>query len=66
MTRDAAFGDRRTDRLLTRAPPVGRILLGPGGARRRERCVVGRGRGDQVAVVVEDQRAGTARADVDA
>jgi hypothetical protein len=54
------------DRLLTGAPPVAGILLGPAVARRREGSVIGRCRREEGAVLVEQQRASTARADVDA
>ena len=58
--------EHRADRLLAGAPPVAGILLGPCRPRRRERRVVRGRRREQRAVVVEEQRAGTARADVDA
>jgi hypothetical protein len=63
---DAVVGEQGADRLLTGAPPVVGILLGPGGARRRERRVVRRCRGEEGASLVQQQRARTARADVDA
>ena len=64
--RRAAFRQHRADRLLAGPPPVVGILLGPGGSWRRERGVVPRLGPEQAAVVVEDQGARAARADVDA
>jgi hypothetical protein len=63
---DPTRGDGRSNRLLTGAPPVGRVLLGPGRARRCERRVIGGRRREERAAVVEDQRTRAAGADVDA
>jgi hypothetical protein len=54
------------DCVLTGAPPVVGVLLGPGGSRRLERGVLRVRRPEDAAVVVEEQRARTAGADVDA
>jgi hypothetical protein len=63
---DAALGEHRANRLLTGTPPVLRILFRPGRLRRRERRVIrGRGR-EEGAVLAQQQRARTARADVNA
>ena len=63
---DAAVVHDAADRELAGAPPVVGILLGPGRTRRGERLMVGRCRRDDPAIVVDEHRARTARADVDA
>jgi hypothetical protein len=63
---DAALGEDRANRKLAGAPPVVRILLRPGGLRRGERGVVGGPRREQPAILVENQRARPAGANVDA
>jgi hypothetical protein len=55
-----------TQNQACKRPPVVRVLLGPAGLRTGEGCVVGRGRGNDGAGLVEDQRTGPAGADVDA
>jgi hypothetical protein len=53
----AARRQRAANRLLTRAPPVGWVLLGPRGLRRRERRVRRRLRREQAARLVDDDGA---------
>jgi len=63
---DGARRERGTDRFLTRAPPIGGILLGPGRARRGKGCVIRGGGSQETAVISDNQRARTAGADVNA
>ena len=63
---DTAVDEHRADRLLTRSPPVVGILLGPGRLRRREWHVVRRRRRQHSPVLMKEQRARPAGADVDA
>jgi hypothetical protein len=63
---DAALRQDGGHGLSTGAPPIVGILLRPAGLRRMERGVIGRRRSQPPAVVVDEQRARTARTDVEA
>jgi hypothetical protein len=64
--RDPALRQDVFDRLLRGAPPVGRLLFGPRGARRRKGRMAGRRRRENAPRRVNDDGARTAGADVEA
>jgi hypothetical protein len=65
LRRGAALRQDRPDRLLRRAPPVFRILLGPCRTGRSEGGVLGGRRRDQPPVFAEQERARASGADID-
>jgi hypothetical protein len=64
MRRRAGLPQNRACRLLTRGPPILRILFSPGCLRRAKLGVLGRGGRDEPSLLIQQKSARTASADV--